>query len=171
MSRHQNNLYLVGFMGSGKSTVGPLLATRLKWKFVDADEQIEKQAGKTIPEIFETGGEGEFRTLESKVLAELSKEKDLVVAVGGGGLEKNNDILRDSGMMIYLEAGVQCLAGRVKHSNRPLLKGLAGEELESRIEELLDQRMDLYESADLVVDSEDKSAEQATDEIVGSLPR
>ena len=114
------NIYLVGLRGSGKSTVGKLLAHELGWKFADQDVLIEKRSGKTIAKIFATSGEAEFRKIESEVLRQLSKQKETVVAAGGGVvLSRDNRILmRDTGIVVHLDGPSELFCERVTKDSK-----------------------------------------------------
>ena len=118
------NLVLTGFMGTGKSTIGRLVAARLSRPFIDMDEAIEQQAGQTIPEIFNSQGEAAFRRLESQVCAELAARDGLVIATGGGALVNptNRALMEQSGLIICLTATSEALLERLAgNGNRPLL--------------------------------------------------
>ena len=148
------NIYLVGMMGAGKTTVGRHLAKRLGRRFVDADHEIEARTGVRIPTIFEIEGEAGFRKRECQVIAELAKDATLVLATGGGVVldPANREVLANSGLVIYLNAPPAMLFERTRHDrNRPLLRvpnPLA------KIEELYAARDPLYrEVAHLIVDA------------------
>jgi shikimate kinase len=154
------NVYLIGMMGAGKSTIGKLLAERLKcefrdtdtqvgYKFMDTDTSIEKIVGQSVTEIFNTAGEAEFRQLETQVLAEISAYTRLVVATGGGiaiKLENWNHL--QQGLVIWLNVSVDVLVERLKNdSTRPILNTPG--ELRPKIEQILADRRDRYQAADL----------------------
>jgi shikimate kinase len=152
-SRSQN-LYLVGLMGAGKTSIGRQLAKRLQRRFVDVDHEIEAMTGVRIPVIFEIEGEAGFREREAQVIASLTQQSDLVLATGGGAVlrESNRDCLRDTGVVVYLRVPPQTLFERTRHDrNRPLLQV---ENPLKRLEELYTQRDPLYrEVADIIIDS------------------
>lgn len=154
MMKRTANIYLVGMMGAGKSTVGRLLARRLKLRFVDSDQEIESRCGVKIPLIFEIEGETGFRARESQVLAELAVLEGIVLGTGGGTVlsEQNRRRLAANGTVVYLRARPEDLYERVRHDrNRPLLA--AGDPL-GRLRELYAERDPLYRSiADLTVDT------------------
>ena len=164
---------LSGFMGSGKSAVGRLLAERVEHcRHIDLDEQIVAEAGQTIPEIFRLGGEALFREKETEALMDAvsSYEGDetLVISLGGGTLVTpvNREIVRAATRCIYLRADAATLAKRLEPEQpvRPLLQG--DEPLEAIITRLLDRRESLYaECADLTVDTDGKTPSQVADEI------
>lgn len=119
------NLILVGLMGAGKTSVGKVLARRLRRSFVDSDAEIEKTTGVRIPVIFEIEGEAGFRTRESRVVQELCSRRDIVLATGGGAVlsPENRQCLRDNGLVIYLCATPEALWRRTSRDrNRPLLQ-------------------------------------------------
>lgn len=148
-----DNIYFVGMMGAGKTTIGRQLARRLKKRFVDCDQEIEARTGVRIPVIFEIEGEAGFRRRESQVLHALSEERDLVLATGGGAVldPQNRKRLAETGLVIYLCVQPEELFARTRHDrNRPLLQ--VADPL-SKIRELHEQRDPLYrEIADIVME-------------------
>jgi len=151
----RGNLFLVGLPGAGKSTLGRQLARRLRKPFVDADTELEKRLGVSIPTIFEIEGEAGFRDREEGVLAELTVLSNVVLSTGGGAVLRpgNRQRLRDNGTVIYLHAEPVTLWARIRHSrNRPLLQ--TSDPL-ARLADLYRQRDALYrETAAYVVESE-----------------
>jgi shikimate kinase len=154
VSAKNNNIYLVGMPGAGKTTVGRQLAKRLQRSFIDADHEIEARTGVRIPLIFDIEGEQGFRDRESKVIAELANESDLVVATGGGVVlrAENRAALKHGGRVIYLHVAPRLLFERTRlDPNRPLLQVA---DPMGKIEELFAQRDPLYrEVADVVINS------------------
>jgi shikimate kinase len=152
---HRGNLFLVGLPGAGKSTLGRQLARRLHKRFVDADHELERQLGVSIPTIFEIEGESGFRDREEATLAELTQLQDIVLSTGGGAVLRaaNRTRLRENGTVLYLHAEPATLWTRIRHSrNRPLLQ--TSDPL-GRLAELYAHRDALYrETADHVVESE-----------------
>jgi shikimate kinase len=152
--KRAGNLYLVGMMGAGKTTVGRLLARRLKLRFVDSDHEIEKRCGVKVPLIFDIEGEAGFRARETQTLAELAALEGIVLATGGGAVlaAENRRRLAERGTVIYLRARPEDLYERVRQDrNRPLL---ATSDPLARLHELFVQRDPLYrEIADVVVDT------------------
>jgi 3-dehydroquinate synthase len=148
------NVYLVGLMGSGKTTIGRLLARRLNRRFVDSDHAIEARTGATIPWIFEIEGEASFRRREADMIRELTSQSGIVLATGGGAVldAASRGYLAERGTVIYLRASVSHILQRTAHDkNRPLLQTA---DPRRRLEELLAQREPLYrEIADLVIDT------------------
>lgn len=170
-------VYLTGFMGSGKSTVGSKLAKALGRRFFDLDEVIEQRLGKTIPQIFEEKGEEYFRQVESETLKELSTQRHAVIALGGGAIleEENLNLVKETGVLIWLMAEPSEIYRRVGNSDkRPLLQGkdgntLSREEVYRRIEWLLQIRQPYYEQANLSVETTGKSVEEIVEEIIEKL--
>jgi shikimate kinase len=146
------NIYLVGMMGSGKTTIGRHLARRLRKTFVDADHEVEARTGVRIPTIFEIEGEQGFRQREAQVISDLSSGADLIVATGGGAVlnPDNRRCLAGSGLVVYLCVPPEILWERTRHDQgRPLLQV---SDPRARIEELYANRDPLYrEIADIVV--------------------
>ena len=151
------SLYLIGMMGSGKTSTGRPLAERLEYGFVDADAVIEQAAGCTIPEIFERDGEAGFREIESQVMSAICQRHSLVVATGGGVVtQRKNWGLLHSGIVIWLDVMRDQLLARLRAdaTERPLLQT---PDPEAALDDLLAQRKPLYAEADLtvVIDQED----------------
>nr|WP_267875214.1 bifunctional shikimate kinase/3-dehydroquinate synthase AroKB [Massilia sp. Leaf139] len=148
------NVFLVGLMGSGKTTIGRLLARRLNKRFVDSDHAIEARTGATIPWIFEIEGEASFRRREADMIRELTAQRGIVLATGGGAVldAASRAHLAERGTVIYLRAGIGSILQRTSHDkNRPLLQTA---DPRRKLEELLAQREPLYrEIADLVIDT------------------
>jgi shikimate kinase len=148
------NIFLIGLMGAGKSTVGRLLAKSLDKTFYDSDHEIERKTGVNIPLIFELEGESGFRKRESQAIAELVAQENIVLATGGGAvlLQENRDALSSHGVVVYLRASVDELWHRTRGDrNRPLLQT---ENPRERLQTLFSQRDPLYrEIADLVIDT------------------
>ena len=164
------SLYLIGMMGSGKTSTGRPLAERLGYGFVDADAVIEQAAGCTIPEIFERDGEAGFRELETQVMSAICQRHSLVVATGGGVVtQRKNWGLLHSGIVIWLDVMRDQLLARLKAdaTERPLLQT---PDPEAALDDLLAQRKPLYAEADLtvVIDQEDPTT--VADGILQLLP-
>jgi len=151
------NLYLIGMMGSGKTTLGRLLAGELGRPFADTDELIEQSTGRSIPEIFRERGEAGFRELETACLFEVSRAKGLVVSLGGGAVlrEENRRLIRATGRSIYLKVRPETILARLpEHPDRPLIAGMDLEERLQTLRELLRLREPYYLQADLVVEND-----------------
>jgi len=152
-------IYLTGFMTSGKSTIGPILANVLGLNYYDLDKEIEKEEKLTIVEIFETKGENYFRDVENKILIELSQQKGMIISLGGGTITniENEKLMRSKGKIIYLKVSPGNLYKRLRNKiDRPLFRDLVlGNKSEKdfihRIEELLEKRKVYYEKADLII--------------------
>lgn len=170
MNAQSGNLILVGMMGAGKTTVGRLLARRLKRAYWDSDEEIERRCGVRIAVIFDIEGEAGFRARESQVIAELCALEGIVLATGGGAVlaEANRRCLAARGTVVYLHARPAQLWQRVRHDrNRPLL---ATPEPQKKLEELYAVRDPLYrEVADLVVDTGRQSPQALARELLARL--
>lgn len=164
------NVFLVGMMGSGKTTVGQLLAHQLSYQFFDTDVLIEQIAGKTINEIFTDDGEESFRQLEAQVLSELSAYTKLAVATGGGiVLRQLNWSYLHHGLIVWLDAPVDVLMSRLQNdTTRPLLQN---PNLLQTLQTLLDQRRQLYAQADLhiLIDASD-TAEAIASRVMEAIP-
>ena len=164
------SLYLVGMMGSGKTSTGRPLAERLGYGFVDADAVIEQAAGCGIPEIFDRDGEAGFRSLESQVLSAISQRHSLVVATGGGVVtQPENWGLLHSGIVIWLDVVPDQLLQRLKADStvRPLLQT---DDPEAALNALLNERRPLYAEADLTVVINEETPETVADGILQLLP-
>ena len=168
----EKNIVLIGFMGTGKSTVGSRIAARLKRKFVDMDKEIERVVGMTVSEIFKRYGEIRFRSEEKLIAQKLARKSDLVIATGGGVVleQVNMDTLSWNGIIICLEAAPNEIFERVnrKKGTRPLLrKNLQVQD----IEEMLKARESLCAQAEYRVNTSGKSPEQVANEIIEILRR
>jgi shikimate kinase len=141
-------IYLIGFMGCGKTTLGKKVANQLKYDFIDLDQLIEKRASLTINEFFTKNGEESFRVFEKQLLIEVSNSKNAVVAVGGGApcFFNNMEIMNQTGETLYLQRPVKELFNRIVNAKdaRPLVKDKSEEELLVYIEDLLNKREEYY---------------------------
>ena len=164
------SLYLVGMMGSGKTSTGRPLAERLGYGFVDADAVIEQAAGCSIPDIFDRDGEAGFRSLESQVLSAISQRHSLVVATGGGVVtQPENWGMLHSGIVIWLDVMPDQLLQRLNADStvRPLLQTA---DPEAALNALLNKRRPLYAEADLTVVINDETPEAVADGILQLVP-
>lgn len=166
------NVFLIGPMGAGKSTIGKMLAKALGRDFCDSDKEIERRTGVSIPMIFDYEGEAGFRRREAEVLARLAEQEAAVIATGGGAviLAENRELMRRRGFVVYLKCSVEKQMERThKDTNRPLLQT---DDPRQRLRDLFAQRDPLYsETADLVVDTGALSGQAAVKRIVGALQR
>jgi shikimate kinase len=149
-------IFLVGYMGSGKTTFGSQLAQAMKLDWVDLDSVIEQQTGRPIAEIITRDGEDSFRALEHEALSKLVNARNTVISTGGGTpcFHSNMDVMKAAGMVVYLKYSAAHLAARLENDteNRPLLQGLSGQELENHISCHLLQRELFYQQAHFTVD-------------------
>ena len=166
----KNHIFLIGFMGSGKSTVAKYLSSAYQMKQIEMDEQIEKNEGRSISSIFEKEGEEYFRTLETELLKSLDPRETFVVSCGGGAAVKEENVreMKEKGRIILLSAQPETVYVRVKNShNRPLLEGNMNV---SYIKELMDKRQKLYErAADFQVKTDGRTAEEIVEEIIKQI--
>lgn len=168
--KYKNIVYLVGFMGVGKSTVGHLLADGLGYHFYDTDDEVELTSGLKIPEIFEQQGELAFRELETEVLSRFNGHDHLVVSTGGGivGRVDNWHVMKQSGTVVYLHADWSTIESRlVDTSHRPLAKNGT----DSDLYQLWQSRQPLYQQADFVIITDQLSPQHVVDEILLALQR
>ncbi|MDF2964562.1 MAG: shikimate kinase [Paenibacillus sp.] len=162
------NIVLVGFAGTGKSTVGKALSERLGWQLTDTDQRIEELKGTTITELFRTIGEPAFRTVESEVIERALQEEGRVVSTGGGAVlaEYNRSRMKENGFVVALTASKEIIIARVgKDQNRPLVQG----NVEEKVTALLESRKHAYDFADLTIDTSVLSVEEIVDKIVEAL--
>lgn len=160
-------LYLIGFMGVGKTTIGKQIAALNKVIFIDIDSQIEKETSKSIKEIFETDGEIAFRKLETDTIHSINKKA--IIACGGGLPAHNNNIeyLKHKGIVIYLKASTETLIKRLeKNKNkRPLISNLTNEERLEFIRKILKEREKTYKQADYTIETDNKTVKEVLREI------
>ena len=169
----KRNIVLIGFMGSGKTTVGIRLSYRLRRSIEDTDKLIERREKRTIRDIFDRDGEECFRTLETELLREaVVKMKNQIVSVGGGTpvKEENRELLKQLGTVIYFRVKPETVCDRLKNdTTRPLLQC---ENPLERITELMEQRKEAYEScADIIIDVDELSMQQVVDKVLVELER
>lgn len=161
------NIFLIGPMGAGKTTVGRLLAQKLNLTFIDSDHEIESHTGVDIPLIFEKEGEEGFRKREADIIDQLTQQKNIVLATGGGAVikEENRKHLINRGLVIYLQADIKHLLRRTrKDRNRPLLQG---PNPDKKLREIMQQREPLYQqTADYVIDTGKHSVQAIINQIL-----
>jgi len=163
------NIILTGFMGTGKTYIGKLLAHRLKYKYIDTDEIIEHQTGMKIKDIFEKYGETYFRDLETKVVKKVSKLNNCVIATGGGIVlrKENMDELEKNGFIVNLKAKPETIYKRIKNNtDRPLLNK---PDPKKEIQKLLKIRKPYYERCNLSVETDKESPEEIIKFIINQL--
>ena len=167
-------IYLIGFMGAGKTTIGKQLAEKLDRPFVDLDDVIENKANLTIPLIFKKYGEQFFRQLETDILQRIAHYPGNVIATGGGIIliAENRKIMKDTGITVYLKWPTVTLFQRIQNStHRPLLKGLDQSQLFQHIERMLKERQPFYEQADIIIDgNEGTTADEIVELILQKIP-
>ena len=165
------NIVLIGMRGSGKTTVGKILARKLGRELIEMDELIFRRAGLTIPEIVERYGWSKFRDIEEEITGEVAGRDNIVNAAGGGvvTIEKNIEKLKKSGVLVWLKASVDTLVRRIgEDTERPPL--ISGRTRREDIEITLAERMSLYQkAADLVVDTENQTPEEVADLVMSLL--
>ena len=168
------NIFLIGYRGSGKTTVARALAGRLGWNWLDADAELERRAGKSIREIFAESGEQAFRDLESAVVADLAGLDRHILALGGGAVMRpeNRQALAGRGKVVWLRAAAETLAARIAAdpttaARRPNLTGQGGLD---EIRQLLAEREPIYQAwADLAVDAAGESPENMAQQIAAAF--
>ena len=161
------NIVLIGFMGTGKSTVGKRVAQALAWDFVDTDCEIGEVTNLSVTEIFRRHGETRFRSEERIVVARLSQQEQIVIATGGGTVLNplNWEALAQNGIVIALHASIEAILSRIGHKNdRPLLKGS-----KEAIEKLWSERQACYAKADFTIDTSQKTIDEVVSEILTRL--
>jgi shikimate kinase len=165
------NITLVGFMGTGKTTIATQLANRLKMRYVSTDDLIEKKQKRTINEIFQDGGEEKFRDIESDVIRDVSRVEGLVIDTGGGAVlrDENMACLKSCGVVICLMADEETIMERTKkYKHRPLLNV---EDPKRKIRDLLAKRAPFYAKADYTLDTGKLTARQVVEKIVEIVER
>lgn len=169
----RNIYYLTGFMASGKSTIGPILANTLGWNFFDVDKEVEKKVGMKITELFKLKGENYFRSVESEVLKNLSEKNNVIISLGGGTIADNNNfkIIKSTGKLIYLKSSPEMAYKRLRYkTDRPALH-IEGEELPAKeqllekINELQKNRKKYYERSDFIIDTDAETVGKTVDKI------
>jgi len=168
------NILLIGYRGTGKTTVAKCLARRLGWDWIDADVEIERRAGKSIAEIFAQQGEEAFRDLETEVVADLTAGDSQILALGGGAIlrEENRRRIASAGTVVWLKASAETIHARITADattagRRPNLTASGGM---AEIRELLDFRTPIYrQCADLQIDTDERTPDEIAEEIIGGI--
>jgi shikimate kinase len=159
-----NLIFLIGFMGAGKTTVGKALAAKWDFQFVDLDECIEAQSGRTVPEIFSGFGEPYFRRLETESLQSIAQFKNTIVSIGGGAFEseENRNIIKAAGQSVWLDCSLDVAISRIQFDGtRPLARS------KEELRDLLVKRLPIYAQADFTVQVDEKTI----DEVVEAIQR
>jgi shikimate kinase len=176
-STKRHLVYLTGFMGSGKSTIAPILANTLGYAFLDIDKEIETMTGKTVANIFLEDGERHFRTVERELLERTAAKHRCVISLGGGTIthEGNAAFIKSSGLLVYLKADVEHIFRRMRHkTDRPLLRSddgaqLTDEQLRNRIQNILALREPFYNQADIIIETNSRRVGLTVDDIVRAI--
>ncbi len=168
------NIVLIGFRGTGKSTVGKLLANRLERAFIDSDKYVEDSTGKTIKHIFEEDGEEGFRKIEADVIAKLSGMDNKIVAVGGGAILKKDNVsnLKDNGFLVLLEATPEIIHNRITQDEKTIRQrpSLTDKKSLDEIKHLLEQREHPYKNAaDYTINTSYVACEDIVNEIITTI--
>ncbi|WP_233531776.1 shikimate kinase [Paenibacillus alkalitolerans] len=161
------NIILVGFMGTGKSTVGQALSERLGWKFVDTDRLVEEREKRSIAEIFARDGEGYFRDAETAAIREAAGGHKQIISTGGGAVlrEENRRLLQECGFVVALKAPAETIIERLrKDTGRPLLKG----DKEREVRRLMENRKTAYDFADVSIDTSVWNVRHAVERIIAA---
>ncbi len=174
--RHQR-IYLTGFMGTGKTTLGRVVANCLGWEFYDVDQEIEKDQGVAVAGIVLNNGEAEFRRLEVQKLIELSKLEGAVISLGGGTLidHRNVELCKSTGLLVYLKADLRSIYHRVKKkTTRPLFRSendaeMTEAEAMEKLKHLFEIRKPGYESADITVETGADDFGKSIDRIISRI--
>lgn len=162
-----NNLFLIGFSGSGKSSVGKKLAKNLNYNFLDTDRIIEKTTSLSIDETISTKGEKEFRSIETQVLSKIDFSQNNVISTGGGlpTKKENINIMKKNGSIIWLKASIDSIYDRLKNSKE--IRPLIGNHIEKEnIESLYNSRQSVYNIADVSIDTDNKNLDEITKELI-----
>lgn len=162
----KKNIVLIGFMGSGKTTIGKLVSQKLGYGFIDSDELIEQKCGMKVSDIFNLYGEEYFREVEARVISEISDYTRVIISCGGGAVKQksNIDSLRKKGLIIWLKTCIDEIYKRIQYNSvmRPLANGKSKEELE----QMMAAREELYKKAHIFIDTSNKTINEIVDEII-----
>lgn len=162
-------IILIGLMGAGKTTIGKELSNKLNLRFIDMDDEIEKQSKMSIVDIFEKYGENRFREIESKLLEKIALEDDIIISTGGGiiKIDDNRKLLKKQDNVVFLNGSIDTLVKNVSNDiyKRPLLKDCT--DLYIKIEELLSERYEKYkESSNIIIDINNKNINEVVSQIL-----
>jgi shikimate kinase len=157
-------LFLTGYMGSGKSTLGEKLASKLKYNFIDLDKFIEAEYHQTIPQIFASKGESEFRAMEHNALKKLIEKENVIIACGGGTpcYYNNMELMNNNGITVYIKMSVDTLISRLllAKEKRPLIENKTESELRAFVSRQLEKREDFYHQAQYTVKGKDLNVDE-----------
>jgi shikimate kinase len=171
---YPENIFLIGFSGSGKSTIGPLIAKELHYEFFDTDSMIEKVSGKSINDIFLNDGEPAFRKLESASIKKIGKDKvfNKVIALGGGAFEsdQNRKLILETGIVVYLKCTPELIIKRLADfDDRPLLKSVNKRDRLEKVKQLLSTREPNYDKAQIVINTVGKNTKRIISAILQEI--
>ncbi|MCE1190119.1 MAG: shikimate kinase [Ignavibacteria bacterium] len=177
--KKSKRIFLTGFMGAGKSTIGYILANTLGWAFYDLDREIEARVGMKITEYFKLHGEIAFRELETETLKIYSEKDFAVIALGGGAIlkDENYTTTKETGVLVYLRATPEQIFYRLRYKlDRPLFqtveqKPMARDEAMKKIQSMLDEREKYYLRADVIIESDQANVGQLIDNLVRKLSK
>ncbi|MDR2382488.1 MAG: shikimate kinase [Prevotellaceae bacterium] len=168
-------IFLIGYMGAGKTTIGKILSRRMKLSYIDTDHYIENRYRKKVGDIFATEGEKSFREMEHRMLCEVSEFEKMVISTGGGlpCFNGNMDIMNNTGMTVYMDVSVEELAARLQASKtiRPVLQNRSGHELVDFIRENLEKRRPFYEQARIRFNADPMDTEGDAEVLAKKLER
>lgn len=168
-----NNIFLIGFMSSGKSTVGALIARKLEWRFLDTDSMVEKTAGMPVAKMLETEGEATFRSAEAQAVAVATTGKRTVIALGAGALldRDNRERVLRSGFVVFLDTSVDAILTRPGGTQRSLMRPQKGMSLRETVEAVLAARKYIFDQAHLKVVTDGKTPEAVMLEVIAGAEK
>lgn len=166
-------IFLLGFMGAGKTTIGKKLAKEYYFRFIDLDDYIERKQQKSIPDIFSQEGQDTFRLYERQALEDMTKEEDIVVATGGGApcFFDNIELINENAISIYIRMSPGQIVNRLQNAKmqRPLVKDKSGKELYDFVSDTLAKREKFYSKANAIIDNDHISVKEAVKRIEGKI--
>ncbi|MBP7654661.1 shikimate kinase [Candidatus Dependentiae bacterium] len=169
----EKKIFICGFMGCGKTTVGKLLSKKMNFSFKDTDSLIEQSEKMTVSEIFSIKGEKYFRSLETEILYEISSSSETseVISTGGGIVlsSENFELMKKCGITIYLSSSPETILSRINVKTRPLLKNLTENQLKEKINSMLKERSMKYNLCDKIVETDGLTAEQVSERIFNMI--
>ena len=166
-------IFITGFMGTGKSSIGAQLSKLLKLDFFDTDRLIEEKCGKSLPELFKEQGEEGFRKIETQIVLETLRKKNCIVSLGGGALNSPHNLrtVKEASILIYLDTSIETLAPRIFRNsvNRPAFHGLTYSETQNKVKQLLELRLPHYLQAHLHIKTDQLTSSQVAEIIYSKL--